>query len=50
VFAPAILFAPPWGYVNFEVGSFALFGGGKTMFGQTLAGSSIVYFKVIGSF
>jgi hypothetical protein len=50
VIAPAILIAPPWGYVNFEVGSFALLGANKTMFGQTLAGSSIVYLKVIGSF
>ena len=50
VIAPAILIAPPWGYVNFEVGSFALLGNNKTMFGQTLAGSSIAYLKVIGSF
>lgn len=50
VIAPAILIAPPWGYVNFEVGSFALLGSNKTMFGQTLAGSSIAYVKVIGSF
>ena len=50
VFAPSILFAPPWGYVNFEVGGFALFGASKTYFGQSAAGSSIAYFKVIGSF
>jgi hypothetical protein len=50
VIAPAVLIAPPWGYVNFEVGSFALLGNNKTMFGQTLAGSSIAYLKVIGSF
>ncbi len=50
VLAPALLFAPPWGYVNFEVGGFALFGANKTYFGQSAAGSSIAYFKVIGSF
>jgi len=50
VIAPALLFAPPWGYVNFELGSFALLGGDKTYFGQKATGSSIVYFKVIGSF
>lgn len=50
VIAPALLFAPPWGYVNFELGSFALLGGDKTYFGQRATGSSIVYFKVIGSF
>lgn len=50
VIAPALLFAPPWGYINFELGSFALFGENKTFFGQKAAGSSIVYFKVIGSF
>lgn len=50
VIAPALLFAPPWGYVNFELGSFAMLGGDKTYFGQKATGSSIVYFKVIGSF
>ena len=50
VIAPALLFAPPWGYINFELGSFALLGENKTFFGQKAAGSSIVYFKVIGSF
>lgn len=50
VLAPALLFAPPWGYVNFEIGGFALFGANKTYFGQSAAGSSIAYFKVIGSF
>ena len=50
VLAPALLFAPPWGYVNFELGGFALFGANKTYFGQSAAGSSIAYFKVIGSF
>ncbi len=50
VFAPSLLFAPPWGYVNFELGGFALFGANKTYFGQSAAGSSIAYFKVIGSF
>ena len=50
VIAPALLFAPPWGYVNFEVGGFALLGGNKTAFGQAATGSSIAYFKVIGSF
>jgi hypothetical protein len=50
VIAPAILFAPPWGYVNFEVGSFALLGGDRTYFGQKATGSSILYVKVIGSF
>ena len=50
VIAPALLFAPPWGYVNFELGSFALLGGDKTYFGQKATGSSILYLKVIGSF
>jgi hypothetical protein len=50
VIAPALLFAPPWGYVNFEVGGFALLGANKTAFGQAATGSSIAYFKVIGSF
>lgn len=50
VIAPALLFSPPWGYVNFELGSFALLGGDKTYFGQKATGSSILYFKVIGSF
>ncbi len=50
VIAPALLFAPPWGYINFELGSFALLGENTTFFGQKAAGSSIVYFKVIGSF
>lgn len=51
VIAPAILFAPPWGYVNFELGSFAMLGNtSKTYFGQRATGSSIVYFKVIGAF
>ena len=50
VVAPALLFAPPWGYVNFELGSFALIGGDKTYFGQRATGSSILYFKVVGSF
>ena len=50
VIAPALLFAPPWGYVNFEIGGFALLGANKTAFGQAATGSSIAYFKVIGSF
>lgn len=50
VIAPALLFAPPWGYVNFEIGGFALLGSNKTAFGQAATGSSIAYFKVIGSF
>ncbi len=50
VIAPALLFSPPWGYVNFELGSFALVGGDKTYFGQKATGSSILYLKVIGSF
>lgn len=50
VIAPALLVAPPWGYVNFELGGFALLGANKTAFGQAATGSSIAYFKVIGSF
>ncbi|MBL9100553.1 MAG: hypothetical protein JNL82_06335 [Myxococcales bacterium] len=50
VLAPALLIAPPWGSVNLEIGSFALLGGNKTMFGQSFAGSSLLYVKVIGSF
>lgn len=61
VVAPALLLTPPWGYVNFEIGSFALLSQMKentigelrksrTKFGQEATGSSIVYIKAIGTF
>ncbi len=52
VIAPAILFAPPRGFLNFEVGSFAFLGreGARTKFGARAVGTSIAYLKVIGTF
>ncbi|MCA9658928.1 MAG: hypothetical protein KC486_11340, partial [Myxococcales bacterium] len=52
VIAPAILVSPPWGFLNFEIGSFAFLGreGARTKFGQRAVGTSIAYLKVIGSF
>ncbi|MCB9703481.1 MAG: hypothetical protein H6711_16430 [Myxococcales bacterium] len=52
VIAPAILFQPPWGFLNFEIGSFAFLGqeGARTKFGQRAVGTSIAYLKVIGQF
>ncbi len=52
VIAPAILVAPSRGFLNFEVGSFAFLGkeGARTKFGAKAVGSSIAYFKVIGTF
>ena len=59
--APSIIGTLPWGYVTFELGSFAflqrdveLSSGdtrfSRTFFGQPGVGSSIVYFKAIGQF
>ncbi|MCB9755682.1 MAG: hypothetical protein H6713_37605 [Myxococcales bacterium] len=61
VIAPSIIGTLPWGYVTFELGSFAflqrdveLSSGdtrfSRTFFGQPGVGSSIVYFKAIGQF
>lgn len=52
VIAPAVIITPPWGYASFEIGSFAMLGefGGRTKFGQRATGTSIAYFKVIGTF
>lgn len=52
VIAPAILVSPPAGFLQFQLGSFAFLGeeGKRTKFGQKAVGSSIAYFKVIGSF
>ena len=52
VIAPALLITPPWGFATFEIGSFAFVGreGARTKFGQKAVGSSIAYFKVIGTF
>ncbi|MEZ4451000.1 MAG: hypothetical protein R3B09_16075 [Nannocystaceae bacterium] len=52
VIAPALLVTPPAGFLQFQLGSFAFLGesGARTKFGQKAVGSSIVYFKVIGSF
>lgn len=50
VIFPELIVVPPWGSVTFELGSFFLIGGERTKFGQAAAGSSIVFFKVAGSF
>ena len=50
VIFPELIVVPPWGSVTFELGSFFLIGGERTKFGQKAAGSSIVFFKVAGSF
>lgn len=52
VIAPAVLVAPSRGFINFEVGSFAFLGkeGARTKFGAKAVGTSIAYFKVIGTF
>ena len=48
--APSVLMTPPWGFATFELGGFALLGGSKTKFGQSAAGSSIAYLKLVGAF
>ena len=50
VIYPELQLIPPWGSVNFHLGSFFLLGKKDTKFGQKAAGSSIVYFKVVGTF
>lgn len=50
VIYPALAMTPPWGSVTFELGSFFLIGENDTKFGQRAAGSSIVFFKVTGTF
>lgn len=50
VIFPALLVTPPWGSVNFEVGSFVLLGKKETFFGQKASGSSIAFFRVTGTF
>ena len=58
---PELILTPPWGGLTFELGSFVSFSGhdirpqtfpgnDETKFGQLAAGSSIVFFKVTGSF
>jgi hypothetical protein len=48
--APDIILVPPWGYITFEIGGFALLGRRETNLGQPGSGSSIVYAKVVGQF
>ncbi|HWB76226.1 MAG TPA: hypothetical protein VG755_14750 [Nannocystaceae bacterium] len=50
VIFPELILVPPWGSVTFELGSFFLLGKSDTKFGQKAAGSSIVFFKVVGQF
>ncbi|MGB1701360.1 MAG: hypothetical protein ACPHRO_15490, partial [Nannocystaceae bacterium] len=63
VIAPSLIMVPPWGFVTLELGGFAFLYGkkkaesedignaiNKTKFGQSAAGSSIVYLKVAGQF
>jgi hypothetical protein len=50
VIYPELQLIPPWGSVNFHLGSFFLLGKRDTKFGQKAAGSSIVFFKVVGTF
>ena len=47
---PELMVTPPWGSVTFHLGSFFLLGAPDTKFGQKAAGSSIVFFKVEGTF
>jgi hypothetical protein len=50
VIYPELAAIPPWGFVTFSLGSFFLLGQEDTKFGQKAAGSSIVFFKVVGQF
>jgi hypothetical protein len=50
VIYPELMLTPPWGSVTFHLGSFFLLGQPDTKFGQVAAGSSIVFFKVEGTF
>jgi hypothetical protein len=50
VIYPELMIVPPWGSVTFDIGSFVLLGKQDTKFGQKATGSSIVFFKVIGTF
>lgn len=48
--APDLIVVPPWGFITFELGGFALIGRRDTYFGAPYTGSSIVYFKATGQF
>ena len=50
VIFPALMVTPPWGSTTLELGSFFLLGPPDTKFGQPAAGTSIVFFKVTGTF
>lgn len=50
VIYPELMVTPPWGSVTFHLGSFFLLGKYDTKFGQSAAGTSIVFFKVEGTF
>jgi hypothetical protein len=50
VIYPELQLTPPWGSVTFHLGSFFLLGKPDTKFGQKATGSSIVFFKVVGTF
>ncbi len=50
VIYPELIVTPPWGSVTLELGSFFLLGKPDTKFGQAASGSSIVFFKVAGTF
>jgi hypothetical protein len=50
VIFPALMVTPPWGSTTLELGSFFLLGPRDTKFGQPAAGTSIVFFKVTGTF